>query len=141
MKKLRSQKGFTLAEMLIVLAIISVLVAITMPTLTGQLERARETTDVANIRAAYTEAVVNSMTSVNGTGTATTVAGAKSSGAFDFAALPDGIEIPEKFSVTAGDYFRVTVQSDGTAELDQVKLPASNSNDSNDSNDSGGSSD
>lgn len=53
-KKLKnSKKGFTLAELLIVVAIIGVLVAISIPIFTGQLEKAREATDAANIRAAY----------------------------------------------------------------------------------------
>ncbi len=55
-KKLRkNEKGFTLAELLIVVAIIGVLVAISIPIFTSQLEKAREATDLANIRAAYAE--------------------------------------------------------------------------------------
>ena len=49
----RGYKGFTLMEMLIVVAIIAVLVAIAIPIFSGQLEKAREATDAANIRAAY----------------------------------------------------------------------------------------
>lgn len=55
-KKLKnSKKGFTLAELLIVVAIIGVLVAISIPIFTAQLEKAREATDMANIRSAYAE--------------------------------------------------------------------------------------
>ncbi len=55
-KKLRkNEKGFTLAELLIVVAIIGVLVAISIPIFTSQLEKAREATDLANIRSAYAE--------------------------------------------------------------------------------------
>lgn len=54
LKKMRkNKKGFTLAELLIVVAIIGVLVAISIPIFTSQLEKAREATDAANIRAAY----------------------------------------------------------------------------------------
>ena len=52
MKKL-NKKGFTLAELLIVVAIIAVLVAISIPIFTKQLERARDAVTVSNIRAAY----------------------------------------------------------------------------------------
>lgn len=50
-----NKKGFTLAELLIVVAIIAVLVAIAIPVFTSQLEKAREATDAANLRAAYAE--------------------------------------------------------------------------------------
>lgn len=57
MKK-NNKKGFTLAELLIVVAIIAVLVAISIPIFTSQLEKARDATDQANIRSAYSEVVV-----------------------------------------------------------------------------------
>jgi len=50
-----NKKGFTLAELLIVVAIIAVLVAIAIPIFTSQLEKARESTDQANIRDYYAE--------------------------------------------------------------------------------------
>lgn len=55
MRKIRNKKGFTLAELLIVVAIIAVLVAIAIPVFTSQLEKSREATDASNIRAAYAE--------------------------------------------------------------------------------------
>ena len=62
-KKLRkNEKGFTLAELLIVVAIIGVLVAISIPIFTSQLEKAREATDLANIRAAYAECITATLT-------------------------------------------------------------------------------
>lgn len=51
-KKL-NKKGFTLAELLVVVAIIGVLVAISIPIFTGQLKKARLATNQANARAAY----------------------------------------------------------------------------------------
>lgn len=53
MKRLKSSKGFTLMEMLIVVAIIAVLVAIAIPTFTTSLNKARVATDEANIRSGY----------------------------------------------------------------------------------------
>jgi len=53
----KNRKGFTLAELLIVVAIIAVLVAIAIPVFTTQLEKSREATDAANIRSAYSEVI------------------------------------------------------------------------------------
>ena len=50
-----SRKGFTLAELLIVVAIIAVLVAVAIPIFGSQLEKSREAADLANVRAAYAE--------------------------------------------------------------------------------------
>lgn len=58
MKKM-NKKGFTLMEMLIVVAIIAVLVAIMIPVFGNQLEAAREAVDAANLRAAYAEIMAN----------------------------------------------------------------------------------
>ena len=52
MKK-NNKKGFTLAELLIVVAIIAVLVAVAIPVFTTQLERSRDAVTVSNIRSAY----------------------------------------------------------------------------------------
>ena len=59
MKKM-NKKGFTLAELLIVVAIIAVLVAIAIPVFSSQLEKAKQSTDAANIRSAYAEAITKS---------------------------------------------------------------------------------
>ena len=57
----RNRKGFTLAELLIVVAIIAVLTAIAIPVFTSQLEKSREATDLANIRSAYAQIVVHAI--------------------------------------------------------------------------------
>ena len=65
MKKTNNKKGFTLAELLVVVAIIAVLVAIAIPIFTSQLEKAREATDAANLRAAYATAAANQIGTAN----------------------------------------------------------------------------
>lgn len=62
MKRLKSSKGFTLMEMLIVVAIIAVLVAIAIPTFTTSLNKARVATDEANIRSGYAAAMAEVLT-------------------------------------------------------------------------------
>ncbi len=61
-KKLKNKKGFTLMEMLIVVAIMVILVAVSIPVFTSQLGNARKATDDANIRAAKSVMLTQYMT-------------------------------------------------------------------------------
>lgn len=56
--KLRKSGGFTLIEMLIVVAIIAILIAVSIPLVGSALEKARDATDMANERAAKAEAAI-----------------------------------------------------------------------------------
>ena len=58
---LKNRKGFTLAELLIVVAIIAVLVAISIPIFRNQQEKSRESVDLANLRNAYAAAAYAAM--------------------------------------------------------------------------------
>lgn len=59
MNKKLNKKGFTLMEMLIVVAIIAILVAIAIPTFTKSLNQAKIAADEANLRAYYAEQMAN----------------------------------------------------------------------------------
>lgn len=56
-----NQKGFTLAELLIVVAIIAVLAAIAFPVFAKQLDKAKESVDLANAAAIEHMAVADAM--------------------------------------------------------------------------------
>lgn len=57
--KRKDKKGFTLMEMLIVVAIIAILVAIAVPTFNSSLDKARKAADDANIKTAYMESILH----------------------------------------------------------------------------------
>lgn len=63
MNKKLTKKGFTLAELLIVVAILAILVAVSIPIFTSQLDKAKTATDDANVRAAKAAAVTAYLTS------------------------------------------------------------------------------
>ncbi len=62
MYKLKEIKGFTRAELLIVVAIIAVLVAVAIPVFTAQLNKSKLATATANARSAYAEYVADCLT-------------------------------------------------------------------------------
>ncbi len=58
----RNNKGFTLAELLIVVAIVAVLVSISIPLFNGKLKKTKLATNQANIRAAKAAAYAEYLT-------------------------------------------------------------------------------
>ena len=62
MRKMKNKKGFTLMEMLIVVAIIAILIAIAIPTFASSLNKARVATDEANIRSGYASVMAQVLT-------------------------------------------------------------------------------
>lgn len=100
MKKKLNKKGFTLAELLIVVAIIAVLVAIAIPVFGSTLTKAKAAADLANVRACYAEELVKQMTEANyGAGTpAITISKAKLD-----AAAANGTAVKHSTSATDGD--------------------------------------
>lgn len=126
-KKL-NKKGFTLAELLVVVAIIGVLVAISIPIFTSQLEKAREATDQANLRSLYAECASSALTGTASSGnvTVTTTNGVTTAtGTYTLVQTENGwvdgqdvtiggIEV-KSADIVKGATYTVTVKSDGTA--------------------------
>ena len=63
--KLKKQGGFTMVELLIVVAIIAILVAVSIPMMNNALEKSRHAVDQANIRDAIALASIEYVTEAN----------------------------------------------------------------------------
>ncbi|MCQ4863815.1 prepilin-type N-terminal cleavage/methylation domain-containing protein [Pseudoflavonifractor phocaeensis] len=59
----KNKKGFTLAELLVVVAIIAILVAIAIPVFNSATKKAEEAVEVANARSTYAEGMVQFISS------------------------------------------------------------------------------
>ena len=62
-RTMKNKKGFTLMEMLIVVAVIAILVAVAIPVYNAQMHKARVAADWANLRAYYAELQLDYLTS------------------------------------------------------------------------------
>ena len=62
-----NKKGFTLIEMLVVIAIIAILVAIIIPTVSSATDKAGAATNAANLRAVYAELQTDKLSGVANT--------------------------------------------------------------------------
>ena len=96
-----NKKGFTLAELLIVVAIIGVLVAISIPIFTAQLKKARLATNQANARAAYAAVVAGLLNAdkSSGSGTYDVKKGALTGAVSDTATGGDITTTPNEWTV------------------------------------------
>lgn len=101
-KKLKNKKGFTLAELLVVVAIIAVLVAIAIPVFGSALGKAQHATNLANVRAAYAEKLIDYMTE-----------DAYDGGAINFDVGYLASVVPSDCTITCSNGTGITVVTDG----------------------------
>lgn len=113
-KKLKSKKGFTLMEMLIVIAIIVILLAIAIPSFNNSLNKAKTVADEANVRSYYAEIMVKNMTEKDPTLPSTDIKGAMKTAGYELQAK--GADVTA--SGTTVDDFKLTYTNDSLKDAD-----------------------
>lgn len=129
-EKFRNKKGFTLIEMLIVVAIIAILIAVSIPLVGNALDRARHSTDAANERAAKAEILVQYMAGSNAMVDKTVVADGISTGVNYYydaqtgglvqTGTPNGYGQCTKGGHTSSSYLKLQIDTNGAVTMEWV---------------------
>ena len=124
-KKFRkNEKGFTLAELLIVVAIIGVLVAISIPIFTSQLEKAKEATDMANVRSAYAEVVASYLSDNKNKSINVKITSNTSDWKSDSTAELNGISYKDMINSAKNGTIKVAVDTNGKVTIGEKVIEA-----------------
>ena len=111
----RVRSGFTMAELLIVVAIIAVLTAIAIPVFSGQLEKSREATDLANLRSAYAEVASEALLNPDQNSSITVAMKQKTAGWQSTEHLVAGTSLPDSVATTGNIEVKYTKPASATA--------------------------
>ena len=122
MNKKNNKKGFTLAELLIVVAIIAVLVAIAIPIFTKQLEKSREATDISNVRSATAEVVATYLADQPSTATTAKVPARQKEASWQgpkgtVVIQVEGVENVKSFTAKTSGSYEITMTPSGTLTI------------------------
>ena len=115
--KLSKNGGFTLVEMLIVVAIIAILIAVSIPLISSSLDEAKEATDAANLRSAQALGMIKYLTEGSvADGTYYYLISDNKSGTLSKTA-PGAADY---YGHVAGDYIEVVIDHDNTDDTQLV---------------------
>lgn len=132
--KLSKNGGFTLIEMLIVVAIIAILVVVSIPMVTGSLDNAKKAADDANLRAAIGAATVEYLSATTATNDVTGIGSSGGEACYVIiegqgSLMKKGTSAPAtgfnygKYADHAGKGIYVHVNNKGTVKAEFGQLP------------------
>lgn len=116
------ERGFTMAELLIVVAIIAVLVAIAVPVFSAQLEKSREAVDLANTRNAYAALQVAMNEGTLPDGTVADSAGSPAKSFFFY--TDDGFVLFQSVEQVKTVGVKLVSSANGSLLSDFIRMPA-----------------
>ena len=121
---LKNKKGFTLIEMLVVIAIIAILVAIIIPVVSNSTNKAKAATDAANLRSALATVTIKVMDGTIAKGTASVSAadagvpnaatGKTDGGAFTCSVNADGV-VSVAYGTNGIDHYAAIAETGSTS--------------------------
>ena len=117
-----NERGFTMAELLVAVAIIAVLVAIAIPVFGAQLEKSRQAVDLANVRSAYAALQISKLEGTLPDGTLpSTSGGSGSSSPVTYYYTDKGFE---RYDSITGTPIKLVSHGDGSYLSDFIKMPS-----------------
>ncbi|MGB8453807.1 MAG: type II secretion system protein [Anaerocolumna sp.] len=118
LKKMKdNEKGFTLVELIVVIAILGILATLLVPRIMGNVKDARDNKDIANARTIASEISVYNAQQEEETDWITGNPVAEGAIANKLVDLPQGVDFP------AGDVVKIIVDDDGNASIEKIDQP------------------
>ena len=118
----KNQKGFTLVELIIVIAILGILAALLVPRIMGNVSEATRNREISNARTIASE--ITTFNAVKAAEGGDNMFIPHADGGVltkeDLKKLPDGLKISEE-NFPSDKYVKIIVDSDGNAEIEIVK--------------------
>lgn len=114
----KNQKGFTLVELVVVIAILAVLVTLIVPKIMGNVSDAQKNTEIGNARTLASEITVwNAKQPTSATWIVDDAAGVDAGTTIEAAEYKTRLTLPDGVTWPSGLYADITVDSDGNASV------------------------